>query len=198
MHDGLREPGYTRELENQNYRGVLLLMLANHPNSTGALLQTLYAELKQIAHRQLAGERPDHTLQATALVHEVCLRLNARPADADWQSRSHFLRTASEAMRRILVDHARRHLAAKRGGRNRNEPVDDLPIELPLPPEELIAIHECLDRFELEDPVKAQLVKLRVFGGFSHREAAETLGLSRQTADRYWSYAKVRLRAMLS
>jgi RNA polymerase sigma factor (TIGR02999 family) len=173
-------------------------MAVVHINSTDVLLQTVYTELKQVARKQLTAERADHTLQATALVNEVCLRMYARPVGVDWQSRSHFLRTAAEAMRRILVDHARHRLAAKRGGRNKREPVEDLPIELPLSPEELISIHDCLDRFELEDPVKAQLVKLRVFGGFSHQEAAEALGFSRQTADRYWKYAKVRLRAMLS
>jgi len=173
-------------------------MTADQANSTDALLQTLYSELRRLASQQLASERPDHTLQPTALVNEVCLRLYERPVGEDWQSRSHFLRTAAEAMRRILVDHARSRLAVKRGGGRRRHPMQDIPVELPLPSEELVAIHEVLDRFEQEDPVKAELVKLRIFAGLSHGETAEALGISRQTADRYWAYAKVRLYALIS
>lgn len=165
--------------------------------STDSLLETLYSELRNIARNKLVGERPDHTLQATALVHEVALKLGDYSNAPGWESRSHFLRTAAEGMRRILVDHARARLAAKRGGQRHREQFHDIPVELPLPSEEILAIHECLDRFAEEDPVKAELVKLRVFAGLSHQEAATELGISRQTADRYWSYAKVRLYSML-
>ena len=165
--------------------------------STDSLLETLYSELRDIAQNKLRSERSDHTLQATALVNEVFVKLNKR-SQANWQSRSHFMRVAVEAMRRILVDHARARLARKRGRAQEIRNLQDIPIEMPLPCEEIIAIHECLDNFAAEDPVKAQLVKLRIFAGFSHIEAAEELGISRQTADRYWAYAKVRLYAMIN
>jgi RNA polymerase sigma factor (TIGR02999 family) len=165
--------------------------------STDSLLETLYSELRDIAQNKLRSERSGHTLQATALVNEVFVKLNKR-SQANWQSRSHFMRVAVEAMRRILVDHARARLARKRGRAQQIKSLRDIPIEMPLPCEEIIAIHECLDNFAAEDPVKAQLVKLRIFAGFSHKEAAEELGISRQTADRYWAYAKVRLYAMIN
>jgi len=166
--------------------------------STESLLETLYSELRQLAQQKLGNERPDHTLQATALINEAFIKLCDRPTGADWASQSHFLRVAAEAMRRILVDHARARLAQKRGGGVRCQAAGDFPIELPLPPDEIIAIHECLDRFAAEDPIKAELVKLRVFAGLSHQEAAEQLEISRQTADRYWAYAKVRLYSMMA
>lgn len=101
-------------------------------------------------------------------------------------------------MRRILVDSARAKLTKKRGsGRERSE-LRSIPVELPLPPEELLGIHECLDQFSAEDPIKAELVKLRVFGGLSHQEAAQMLDLSRATADRYWAYAKARIMSLMS
>lgn len=100
-------------------------------------------------------------------------------------------------MRRILVDHARTRLRQKRGGKISRQALPDLPIELPLPSEEIIAIHECVDRFADEDPVKAELVKLRIFAGLSHVDAAQELGISRQTADRYWAFAKPRLYSMI-
>ncbi len=166
-------------------------------STTDSLLEAVYSELRSIARKQLRHERPDHTFQATALVNEVFLKLEGHPDGAAWESRSHFLRTAAEAMRRILVDHARARLAQKRGGDQPHEVFFDIPVELPLPSEEILAIHECLDKFAEEDPVKAELVKLRVFAGLSHQEAATELGISRQTADRYWAYAKARLYAMI-
>jgi RNA polymerase sigma factor (TIGR02999 family) len=166
-------------------------------HTTETLIQSLQLELKNIAHERLRRERSDHTLQATALVNEVFLKLNQPLPLKGWRDRAHFLAAASEAMRRILVDHARARLAAKRGGKRLHLQDQEVPIELPLPMEELIAIHECLDKFAEEEPVKAQLVKLRVFAGLSHGEAARELGISRQTADRYWAYARVRLFSMI-
>lgn len=161
------------------------------------MLNDFYSELRSIARRKLKHERADHTLQPTALVNEVFLKLRNRPDLRDWESRAHFMRTAAEAMRRILVDHARARMALKRGGKVEHEVCHDIPIAMPLPSEEILAIHECLDQFYEEDPKKAELVKLRVFVGMSHQEAAEELGISRQTADRYWAYAKVRLYTMM-
>jgi RNA polymerase sigma factor (TIGR02999 family) len=165
-------------------------------HSTDELLESLYTELRKVAVNKLRSERPDHTLQATALVNEAFVKLQSR-AEQTWQSRSHFMRRAAEAMRRILVDHARAKLAAKRGGQCERELAEDFPVELPLPLEEVVAIHECLDKFAEEDPVKAELVKLRIFAGLSHQEAAQELGISRKTADRYWAYARIRLYAMI-
>ena len=167
-------------------------------NTTESLVEMLYLELRELAKSKLRTERPDHTLQPTALVNEVFLKLRDHRRANDWSSRSGFLRASSEAMRRILIDHARARLAAKRGGGHLRQQDLAIPIELPLPTEELIAIHECLDKFAEEDPVKAELVKLRVFAGLSHIEAANELGISRQTADRYWAYARVRLFSLMS
>ena len=160
-------------------------------------IQTLYAELRGIAAHKLRNERSDHTLSATALVNEAFLKLRIDAESVLGKSRAQFLRVVTEAMRQILVDHARAKLAAKRRKGRTELSIEHVPMELPLPSEELIAIHDCLDAFEAEDPIKAQLVKLRIFGGLSHSEAAKELGLSRQTADRYWAYARVRLYTMI-
>jgi len=165
--------------------------------STDSLFHSLYPELKQIASGRMFQERADHTLQATAVVHEAYFRLCRERRHEGWESRSQFLSAASEAMRRILVDHARARIALKRGGGKREQMVAEPVFELPLPAEEIIAIHEVLDRFAEEDPEKAELVKLRVFAGLGHQEAAEMLGISRATADRHWAYAKLRLYTMI-
>ncbi len=167
-------------------------------NTTDLLLESLYVELRSMAQHQLREERPDHTLQATALVNEVYMKLRGEHETSGWSSRTHFMRAAAETMRRILVDSARAKLTQKRGsGRTRSE-LQPIPVELPLPPEEILGIHECLDQFSAEAPVKAELVKLRVFGGLTHQEAAEMLNLSRATADRYWAYAKARMMSLMS
>ena len=166
--------------------------------STDSLMHTMMSELRQLAMNKLRNERQDHTLQATALVNEVFLKLKDHREAGRWESRSHFLRTAAEAMRWILVDSARAKLAKKRGAQIKHEAKYNIPVELPLPSEEIVAIHECLDKFAEEDPIKAELVKLRVFAGLSHKEAADELGISRQTADRYWTYAKIRLQSMMT
>lgn len=165
--------------------------------STETLLELLYGELRSIARKKMRNERSDHTLQATALVGEVFVKLSNRPKSEGWASKSHFLRTATEAMRRILVDQARARLSRKRGGDRYKESFADIPVVMPLPSEEIIAIHDCLDAFAVEDPIKAQLVKLRVFAGLTQKEAAAELGIPRRTADRYWEYARLRLRSMI-
>lgn len=152
--------------------------------------EQLYHHVRLIARQLMAGEPTEHTLQATALAHEAWLRLKDRTSLDD---PAQFLSAAAEAMRRILIDHARSRMTEKRGGGRERHHLDELPLTLPLPPEELIAIHDCLEEFAAEDPVKAELVKLRIFGGLSESSAAAALGLSRATAGRYWSYARVRL-----
>ncbi len=166
--------------------------------STDSLLETLYSELRDLAAVKMRSERPGHSLQTTALVHEVYLKLNQERLSEGWSSKSQFLRAAADAMRRILVDHARAILSLKRGGDRKRQDFLDVAIALPMPPEDLLAVHESLDQLAAEDPIKAELVKLRVFGGMNHIEAAEALDLPKSTADRYWAFAKARLMELMS
>jgi len=157
------------------------------------LLPLIYEELRQLARRQMANEAAGHTLQPTALVHEAWLRLNT-PHRENWQNRAHFFGAAAEAMRRILVDHIRRRRALKRGADAKREPLEDSSLVLQTPPDEILAVHESLDALAQEDPVAAELVKLRYFVGMNREEAAEALELTPRTADRLWAYARVWLR----
>jgi RNA polymerase sigma factor (TIGR02999 family) len=163
------------------------------PHATEQLLPLVYDELRRLAAAKLAHEQPGQTLNATALVHEAYLRLVDRDSASQWDSRGHFFSAAAESMRRILVENARRKASLKRGGqRNRVELDEALRLDMSRP-ESLLDLDEALSGLAAEDPVKADLVKLRCFAGLSHQEAATVLGLPRQTADRYWAYAKVRL-----
>ncbi|MHC5028046.1 MAG: ECF-type sigma factor [Planctomycetota bacterium] len=163
------------------------------------LIPLVYEELRLVAQRRLASERPDHTLDATALVHEAYMRVAVEGSSA-WRDRAHFFGAAAEAMRRILVDHARRRDALKRGGGNRRR-VDlaDLAIgdsvRLGDSAVDLVALDGALTRLAAEDARKAQLVTLRFFAGLSLDQAAATLGISPATADRDWAYAKAFLYA---
>ena len=154
------------------------------------LLPLVYDELRRLAAVKLAHEKPGQTLQATALVHEAYLRL-VGAGDAGWDSRGHFFAAAAEAMRRILVDNARRKGAEKHGGRVARQELDDIDIAAPAPSQDLLALDEALLKLEAEHPLKAQLVKLRYFAGLSEDEAAQALGISRTTAHRHWRYARV-------
>lgn len=155
------------------------------------LLALVYDELRRLAAAKMARERPGHTLQPTALVHEAWLRLggDAQPA---WQNRRHFFGAAAEAMRRVLIANARRKHAARRGLDARHLDLDDPETEIvtPVAGEELLRVHEALDRLAVEDPRKAELVKLRYFAGLSIEEAADALGISERTAKRDWTYAR--------
>ena|SRR5947209_3916074 len=162
-----------------------------------ALLPLVYAELRRLAARQLAGEPPGRTLDATALVHEAYLRL-VGPADRPrWRGRGHFFAAAAEAMRRILVDAARRRRAAKRGGARRREDLDPDRLAAPAVADDILALDEALDRLAAHAPAKAELVKLRYFAGCTLDEAADLLGLSPREADRAWAYAKAWLKVAL-
>src|SRR5262249_2843555 len=156
------------------------------------LLPLVYQELRQLAAQKLAQEKPGQTLEATALVHEAYLRLVDVEKAQRWDSRGHFFAAAAEAMRRILVESARRKKSRKRGGDLQRVDLDES-LALNTSPDELLALDEALEKLAREDPVKAKLVKLRCFAGLSHQEAARALGISRPTADRYWAYAKTRL-----
>lgn len=151
------------------------------------LLPLVYEELRQLARAKMARERLGHTLQATALVHEAWLRLGDQP----FENRAHFFGAAAEAMRQILVDSLRRRLRAKRGGGAEHANVDEIEVASPDGrTDELLQVHEVLDRFAAEAPQKAELVKLRYFAGLTLTEAAGVLGVSERTAKRHWAYAR--------
>jgi RNA polymerase sigma factor (TIGR02999 family) len=158
--------------------------------AAGELLPLVYTELRRLAKQRLAQEKPGHTLQATALVHEAYLRLVDVEVIQGWESRGHFFAAAAEAMRRILVDNARRKRADKHGGRWVRQELDDIDIAAPTPSEDIVALDEALVKLEANDPIKAQLVKLRYFAGLSEEDAGRALGVSRATVQRHWRYAK--------
>jgi RNA polymerase sigma factor (TIGR02999 family) len=157
------------------------------------LLPLVYDDLRQLAAARLAHEKPGQTLQATALVHDAYIRLVDCDKVQRWDSRGHFFAAAAEAMRRILVESARRKASQKHGGQRARVDLDEQWTLAPERPEMLLALDEAIERLAAEDPVKAELVKLRCFAGLSHQDAAKALGLSRSTADRYWAYAKARI-----
>jgi RNA polymerase sigma factor (TIGR02999 family) len=158
------------------------------------LLPLVYDELKRLAAHRLALEAPGQTLQATALVHEAYLRL-VGDHDARWQNRGHFFASAGQAMRRILIDGARRKAAARHGGGHRRVELDEDALgQIELPAEDLLALDEALSRLAHEDPALAKLVELRFFAGLGEEEAAAVVGVSRPTAARQWAYARAWLR----
>ena len=161
--------------------------------ATEQLLPAVYDELRRLAAHKMAGEMAGHTLQPTALVHEAWLRLGAADQQ-NWANRAHFFAAAAEAMRRILVDHARRKQSLKRGAGVAHEELQDSMLVLTAPPDELLAVHEALDKLAREDPSAAELVKLRYFIGMTMEEAASALGLAPRSAERLWTYARVWLR----
>src|SRR5262245_24643526 len=159
-------------------------------SAAAELLPLVYDELRKLAAQKLAQEKPGQTLQATALVHEAYIRLVGRDDAERWDNRGHFFAAAAEAMRRILVENARRKGAHKRGGGLVRHDVDDVELATPELGEQLLALDEALGHLEAKDPVKAQLVKLRHFAGLTIEEAAQVLGISVTTANRYWAYAR--------
>lgn len=160
------------------------------PLSSDELLPLVYDELRRLAARKLARERPGQTLQATALVHEAYLRLAGGDKAVQWDGRGHFFAAAAEAMRRILVERARQRASLKRGGGRQRVDLDQLAPAVDGPPDELLALDEALSDLERHDEQAARLVKLRHFAGLSHQEAAEALGMTRRVADRNWALAK--------
>jgi RNA polymerase sigma factor (TIGR02999 family) len=169
---------------------ILSAIEQGDPRASEELLPLVYKELRRLAKQRLAQEKPGQTLQATALVHEAYLRLVGDEEAQRWNSRGHFFAAAAEAMRRILVENARRKRTEKHGGRLQRQDLDGIDIAAPAPSQDLIALDEALAKLEAEEPVKAQLVKLRYFAGLAEDEAASVLGLSRTSAQRYWRYAK--------
>ncbi len=164
-------------------------------SASDQLLPLVYDELRKLAAQKLAQEKPGQTLQATALVHEAYLRLVASddasaPREQSWNSRGHFFAAAAEAMRRILIDNARRKQSQKAGGGLVRQDVDALEIAIPEMPEDLLALDEALDKLTATDKTAAELVRLRFFAGLPLSEAARLLGISARTADRLWAYAR--------
>jgi len=177
---------------------ILSAIEAGDPTAAAELLPLVYDELRQLAAQRLAQERPGQTLQATALVHEAYLRLVDVEKAQHWSGRGHFFAAAAEAMRRILVESARRKQADKHGGgRARAELPEDL-AATEARPDDLVALDEALTQLERHDADAARLVKLRYFAGLSHQDAADALGISRGAADRLWALARAWLFRQLS
>jgi RNA polymerase sigma factor (TIGR02999 family) len=168
------------------------------PHAAEQLLPLVYEELRKLAAQKLAQERPGQTLQATALVHDAYLRLVEVNEVQHWDSRGHFFAAAAEAMRRILIDNARRKRRPKHGGDRRRVDLDAAASVAEAPTDDLLALDEALTKLAAEEPIKAKLVKLRLFAGLSVPEAAQVLGLATRTAERYWTYARVWLYAELN
>jgi RNA polymerase sigma factor (TIGR02999 family) len=172
-----------------------ILESMEHGNLQAAekLLPMVYDELRKLAAAKMACEAPGQTLQATALVHEAWLKL-AGSQRQQWRGRAHFFAAAAEAMRRILIDKARRKASQKRGDDASREQLDESRIALHAPHAEILAVHDALDALASEDPVAAEVVKLRYFVGMTIPEIADTLNLSPRSADRHWAFARAWLK----
>jgi len=163
------------------------------PTAADQLLPLVYDELRKLATAKMAQEQPGQTLQATALVHEAYLKMVGGDAPPRFRDRQHFFAVAATAMRRILVDKARAKSTRKRGGEHLRQPLQDVAEDMP--DEQLLALHDALDRLNEQDPLKARLVELRYFVGLTGDQAAEILGISPSTADRHWAFARAWLQA---
>jgi RNA polymerase sigma factor (TIGR02999 family) len=174
---------------------VLLRRLgAGDQAAADELLRAIYQELRRVAATKLGDERSGHTFQPSDLVHEAYCRLVGRDGLARWNSRRHFFSAAAEAMRRMLIDHAREKMSQKRGGDRHRVDLPDGLIADEQKAESLLALEEALSRLEIEAPEKAQVVKLRFFGGLTSEEVASALEISTTSADRYWAYARAWLK----
>jgi RNA polymerase sigma factor (TIGR02999 family) len=178
--------------------GILSAIEQGDPSAAEQLLPLVYDELRRLAAQKLAQEKPGQTLQATALVHEAYLRLVDVERAQHWNSRGHFFAAAAEAMRRILVEQARRKASAKAGGQLRRVELSEIEPALPGPEVDILALSDALAQLETKDPRAAAVVKLRFFAGLTTPEAATALGVSLATAENDWAYAKCHLRLQLS
>jgi RNA polymerase sigma factor (TIGR02999 family) len=173
-----------------NLTQALAAAAAGEPQAAENLLPLVYDELRRIAAQQLAREKPGHTLQATALVHEAYLRIASPGGEQNWANRRHFFAAAAEAMRRILVESARRKHRLRHGGDRERVDLEENELPIESPRADLVALNEAFEQFAIEEPQKAELVKLRFFAGLDEQEAADVLGISRTTAARHWAYAR--------
>lgn len=158
-------------------------------NAAERLLALVYNELRHLAAARMSREAPGHTLQPTALVHEAWLRLGA-DHQPEWKSRAQFFAAAAEAMRRILIDSARRRLAGRRGGRHEHVNIDEIDVAAAADDARVIRVNDALEKFAVDEPEKAELVKLRYFAGLTLEEAAQALNIAEPTARRWWAYAR--------
>jgi RNA polymerase sigma factor (TIGR02999 family) len=169
---------------------ILAAIEAGDPKAAAELLPLVYDELRKLAAARLAEEKSEHTLQATALVHEAYVRLVGGTQPRDWNGRGHFFAAAAEAMRRVLVDRARGRARSKRGGDRRRVELTDIPGRADHDPNLLLTLDDALTRLATEDAPAAEVAKLRLFAGLTVEEAATALGVSRATAYRNWTYAR--------
>jgi RNA polymerase sigma factor (TIGR02999 family) len=167
------------------------------PDAAAQLLQLVYDDLRRLAAHRLAHEAPGQTLEPTALVHEAYLRLVGDTPDRHWNGRGHFFAAAAEAMRRVLVENARRKASLKRGGDRSRRPLEEAELLAPEPREDVLALDEALTELAATDRAAADLVQLRYFGGLSIADAAQVLGVSPRTAARLWAFARAWLREKL-
>lgn len=177
---------------------ILSKIEAGDRKASEDLLPIVYDELRKLAKARMANERSDHTLQSTALVHEAYVRLVDTEQVRNWDSRGHFFSAAAEAMRRILVDHARGKDRVKRGNGQPVVDLDEFDLESPTSDEMVLQVHEALDLLAEREPQTAEWIKLRYFGGFTSDEAAKMIGVAPATARLHWSYAKASLRLLMS
>jgi RNA polymerase sigma factor (TIGR02999 family) len=168
---------------------ILEAIGAGDKQAAEELLPLVYAELRRLAAHKMAQEKPGQTLQPTALVHEAWLRL-AGSNQQQWRGRDHFFSAAAEAMRRILVDNARRKQRVRHGGGLQREEIESIDLPIAAEPEKCLQVNEYLEQLAMEDPVKAEVVKLRVFVGLSVSEIASVLNCSEKTVQRHWTFAK--------
>ena len=169
---------------------ILSQISAGDSKATEELLPIVYDELRKLAAARMAHEAPNHTLQATALVHDAYVRLVDSDRNQDWDSRGHFFSAAAEAMRRILIDRARKKATVKRGGGFRQIDLDSAELVSTAPPEAMLMIDEAINRLGVEEPLAAELVKLRYFAGLPIEDAANALDISTRSAYRHWTYAR--------
>ncbi len=169
---------------------ILAAVQQGDAKAAAELFPLVYAELRQLARQKMARERPGQTLQATELVHEAWLRLGNNESQTAWQNRAHFFGAAAEAMRRILVENARRKKRLKRGGDQQRVDLEDLDLPAPMPDEELLALDEALDRLAKDNPRAAELIKICYFVDLTQEQAAQALGLSISTVERSLAYAR--------
>jgi RNA polymerase sigma-70 factor, ECF subfamily len=172
-----------------NVTSLLNKLAAGDQEAAAQLVPLVYEELRHLAARRLRQERPDHTLQATALVHEAYVKLSAQ-RDAKWQNRAQFFGVASQMMRRILVDYARGQQRIRRGGKRQKVSLDDVVLVSPDRTEEVLTVHESLSRLEKLDARQARIVELRYFGGLTVEEIAQVIGISTKTVMRELNVAK--------
>ena len=169
---------------------ILNAIREGQPQAAEELLPLIYNELRRLAAVRIAHERPGQTLQATALVHEAYLRLVGDEPQTQWEHRGHFFAAAAEAMRRILVENARRKRRMRHGGEYERVELAEADVVITGPADDVLALDEALQQFEHDQPRKAALVKLRYFAGLSEDDAAAALGISRATASRWWAFAR--------